>query len=365
MKQRRFLVMCAVAVGSLSLALAACGSPAAPAPTAAPAKAAAPAATSAPAAPAATTKPAAPAATAAPAAAAWPEKGKSITIIVGAAAGGGNDVAARLLAPLMEKDLGVPVQVVNKPGAGWQVGLTEVAQAKPDGYTIGYSPIPQAITIYLDEQRKAVFKGNSFQTLAMHVIDPGAVVVKADSPYKTFKEMVDAAKAKPESIKVSDTGILSDDNLAMLDLEQQSGAKFAAVHFEGGAPAMTALLGGHVDAQFANVGEVVTRVKAGEMRALAIFDKEESSFLPGVKTAAAQGYNIISSSSRGIVGPAGMPKDVVTRLSQSILKGTKDEEHIKKMTESGFPLKYMDADGFRKYWDEMETQVKPLVPLAR
>ncbi len=91
------------------------------------------------------------------------------------------------------------------------------------------------------------------------------------------------------------------------------------------------------------------------MRALAILDKEENSFLPGIKTAGAQGYNIISSSSRDIASLADMPRDVVNRLSASIQKGMKDEQHISKMTESGFPLKYMGPDEFRKHWDDLES----------
>ena len=228
------------------------------------------------------------------AAADFPVKGKPINIIVGAAAGGPNDVAARLLAPLMQKELGTPVQVVNRPGAGWQVGTTELTRAKPDGYTIGYAPIPTIITIYLDPDRKAVFGRKDFQMLAMHVVDPGAIAVRADSPYKNVKDLVDAVTATPGKIKVSHTGIMGDDHLAILQFEKLSGVTMAVVGFDSSIAAQTALLGGHIDVAFDNVGTFLSHSRAGTMRVLGIMDKEESRYYPAVKTIEAQGYKLYS-----------------------------------------------------------------------
>jgi tripartite-type tricarboxylate transporter receptor subunit TctC len=224
----------------VALVTVSCSSPAAPAPTSAPAAKAteAPkaAATTAPAA-AATTAPAAakPTEAAKPAAstgavqkpADWPKK--SIQLIIPWDAGGGTDVGFRLLAPLMEKALGQPVEVVNKAGAGSQVGLTEIAKAKPDGYTIGNASGPSAQTIYLDPERKATFKLEDFAPIGLHVFDPGIITVAADSKYKTLKDVVEDAKANPEKVKLSTTGILGDDHLAILQLQQLTGAKFAIV----------------------------------------------------------------------------------------------------------------------------------------
>src|SRR5665647_1207380 len=201
------VILSLATVATAGMLLAACGGPAAaPAATTAPAK---PAATTAPAAPAAT-KPAASAATAAPAAAksTFPEKGKTITIIVPVNAGGGSDVSTRLMLPALEKILGTSVQVENKPGAGQQLGHTEFSKSKPDGYTIGMTNLPTTLTTYLDKERQAVYNRKTFQTIAAPVMDPGAIFVKADSPYKTLKDLVDAAKAKPSTIKGSTTGIL-------------------------------------------------------------------------------------------------------------------------------------------------------------
>ena len=299
------------------------------------------------------------------AAAEFPIKGKPINIIVGAAAGGPNDVAARMLAPLMQKELGTPVQVVNRPGAGWQIGTTELTRAKPDGYTIGYAPIPTIITIYLDPDRKAVFGRKDFQMLAMHVVDPGAIAVRADSPYKNVKDLVDAAKADPGKIKVSHTGIMGYDHLAILQFEKLSGVTMAVVGFDSSIAAQTALLGGHIDVAFDNVGTFLSHYKAGTMRVLGIMDKEESRYYPSVRTIEAQGYKLYSSSARSIVMPAGAPREIIALLSNTIRKATTDAEHQKKLDEMGFPLRYMDPEQTAAFWDQMEAQVKPLMSLGK
>ena len=127
----------------------------------------------------------------------YPVKGKTITTIVPSTAGGGTDSAARLLAPYLEKELGVPVEIVNKPGASMQIGLTEVARAKRDGYTLVWSVLPTAASIYLDPERQAAFKRDSLEPIAMYYGAPFGIVVLGSSSYKTLKDVVDAAKADP------------------------------------------------------------------------------------------------------------------------------------------------------------------------
>jgi tripartite-type tricarboxylate transporter receptor subunit TctC len=297
----------------------------------------------------------------------FPAKGKSITMILGTSAGGSTDVGARILAAAMEKDLaatGTRIQVENKPGAGWQIGLTALARSRPDGYTIGFTILPQTITNYLDPERKAVFDRQSFQPLGMQVVDPGVIAVKASSPHKTLKDVIDAAKANPGKLKASATGILSDDHLAVLQLEKLTGAKFAIVQFDGSAKAMTALLGGHTDVYFGNIGDTFPQAKAGEVRVLCVMDDEESKFLPG-KTSFSQGIKLESSSSRGLSAPVGTPKELVDFLAGAIKKAIADPEHMKKMEEQGLTVRYMDPARMEKYWSEMEEQIKPLMSIAK
>ena len=364
---RKYLLGLALAVlAALAWAAVACSSPAAPAPTAAPAAKATEAPKTAPAAPTAqpaaeATKPAASTDLQKPAN--YPTK--PITMIVPWDAGGSTDVGLRLLASSMEKLVGTQIEIVNKAGAGSQVGVAELARSKPDGYTIGNISAPAVQTIYLDPDRKATFTFDSFAPIGMHVFDPGLIAVAADSKYKTLKDFVEDAKANPEKVKVSTTGVMGDDHLAILQLQKLAGVKFAIVHFTGSAPAVTALLGGHTDVAFNNIGDYLSQIKSGKIRVLAVMDKERSKFLPDVPTAEEQGYKLYSSSSRGVAAPKGTPKEIVTFLSQAMEQAMKDPEHIKKMEEAGFTLRYMNPEQFTKYWLDFEEQVKPLMPLAR
>jgi len=298
-------------------------------------------------------------------AAGFPQKGKAIQLMVHFTAGGSSDVGARLLASGLEKELGTSVVIVNKPGANSQIGMTALAQARPDGYTFGTTNFPVAVTTYLEPERKAVYNRQSFQPLALHVADPNLFAVKANSPYKTLKDLVEAAKAKPNTITIS-SGVLNDDQIAILLLQKLSGAKFAQVSYtSGGAPAVTALLGGKIDVYCGNVGDLLGQYKSGEVRILGIMDDVETPFYPGIKTFAAQGYRVISSSSRGFSAPAKIPKDVVNVLSGAIKKVVASEEHKKKMADMGLTLKYMDPAQYAKFWEEFETTVKDLMALAK
>ena len=295
----------------------------------------------------------------------FPQKGKTISIVVPYAAGGGTDLGARIMAASLEKDLGTSVQIINKAGAGGQVGVTDVLASKPDGYTIGYMNWPQIIPLYMDPDRKAAFTRKSIQPVAVDLADPICVAVKADSPYKGLKELIDSAKANPETVKTGDDGIMGLANLTLLQIQQATGAKFALVHFDGGAPSTTALLGGHIDASLGGTNLYQPQVKSGALRVAAIFDKQESKFLPGVKTAEEQGYNLNSPQVRGYFVPAGTPTEVVDVLVAAMKKSVESEDHKKKIDETGQLIQFMGTAQFTTLWDEMETQQKPLIEMAK
>jgi tripartite-type tricarboxylate transporter receptor subunit TctC len=299
-------------------------------------------------------------------AAGFPQKGKAIQILVGFAAGGSSDAGARILASGMEKDLGTSVMVVNKPGASGQIAYTALTQAKPDGYTIVNTNFPSSVVTYLDPERKATYTRKSFELLALHVIDPGLVAVKANSPFKTLKDLVEAAKANPKKIRISTTGIQSDEAFGILQFQKITGAQFAMVHFSQGiAPAMTAFLGGKIDVFCGNVGDLLSQFKGGEVRILGIMDDEPSPFYPGVKTFEEQGYKLHNSASRGFAAPASTPGEVVHILSGAIKKVVATEDHKKRMADLGLTLRYMDAAQYAKYWDEYEKTLKELLPLTK
>jgi tripartite-type tricarboxylate transporter receptor subunit TctC len=292
---------------------------------------------------------------------------KPVQMMVAYPAGGSTDIAARIVASIAEKDLGQSIVVVNKAGAGGQVGWTEMSRAKPDGYYIGFINLPALNTVILDPDRKAAFKEDAFVPVINQVLDPGIIWVKGDSPYKNLKDLIEAAKKNPQKISAATTGILSDDHLAILMMEEAAlGAMFRIVHFEGGAPVMTAVMGGHIDCAFDNVGSVFRRIKTGELRALAVMDDQRSPFIPDVPTMKELGYpTVISSSTRGIAVPKGTPQPVIKRLEQSLKKAMDDPEHLKKMEEAGLQLRVMVGEEYAKYYRELHAKAAKYTEWAR
>ena len=295
----------------------------------------------------------------------YPIKGKVITAIVPSSAGGGSDTIARSVSPLMERDLGTSIQVVNKPGAGMQIGLTSALASKPDGYTLIWTILPTTLGVYLDPDRHATFGRKDIHNIALVTDGPFVLSVLATSPYKTLKDLVDATKANPEKIKIATTGYLSTGHLGAVELQRVMGVKMAPVHFEGGGPALIALLGGHVDVSLNSLGEIRSQYQAGAIRVLGILDKAESRFLPGVKTLESQGYKVYVSSSVGLSAPAGIPKEYVTILASSVKKAMENEDFKKNMESRGETLRYLDPAQYAADWEQKEAQYKPLVELAK
>lgn len=321
-----------------------------------------PAPTTAPAKPAATTAPAQPAAAPTKAAAEntagnFPDK--PITILIPYPAGGSSDVGARILAPLLEKDLGVSVQVVNKAGAGGQVGWTELAKAKPDGYTIGGINLPHLPAAVVDPERKATFKQDDIVPLAGQAVDPTQIGVRADGPYKTLKDLVDDAKKKPGQIPVAIVGILNDDEVGYLLFSDAAKVTMRPVRFDGAAPALTALLGGHVEVNFCTMGDNYAQYKSGKLRPLATLHTERTKFYPDVPTIKELGYpELLSSSTRGFAVPKGVPEPIMKKLEAAILKAETNPEHIAKIEEAGQPAAIVGRQEFTKWYNDSFETIK-------
>ncbi len=294
-------------------------------------------------------------------AAGFPESGKPITIIVPYAPGGAVDTLGRLMAGGLEKELGTSVQVLNKPGAGAQIGLTQLVQSKPDGYTLSYTVLPTVATQYLQPDRQAIYTRDSFAPIALHFYVPVVFAVQASSPFQSMKDLIDAAKKADGSVKISDGGLGATGNMAVLMLEKQAGVKFASVHFDSGGPATTALLGGHVDALSGAVSDVAQHVASGKLRVLGIADDRPSEFLPGAPTVKDQGYDVMVSSSTGIVAPAGTPQDVIDTLTNAVKKIVMSEEHDKRLTEYGVTPKYLSPPEYSAYWADQENWIGPIL----
>lgn len=291
---------------------------------------------------------------------------RSIQLIVPATAGGPTDIGARIVASIMEKDIGVSVVVVNKPGAGAQLGTHELSKSRPDGYTIGYITMPGLNTMVLDTERKATFTLDSFTLIINQVLDPGVIWVRADSPLKSLADLVAAAKKDPGKLSACTTGILSDDHLAIMMLEETSNTKFRVVHFDGASQQFTAILGGHVDVAFDNVGSVRKRAMSGEVRVLAVMDKERSKLMPDSPTTVELGFPTVkSNSTRGIAAPKGVPPAILAYLEAALKKAMETPEHMRKMAEVGLEVRIMTGKVFADYFAVQHAQAIKYVEWAK
>lgn len=300
------------------------------------------------------------------AAADFPRKGKPIKIIVAFDAGGPADSAARQVAPVLEKKLGTTVEVENKTGAGGQVGYTALANAKPDGYTIGGTGSPSVVVAPLDPSRGANFKRSSFRPLANQVIDPQVVAVRPGSPITSIKDFIDEGKKHPGKLRVTTTGVQTGEHFALADLQQKTGAKYGIVHFsEGSAQAMTAFLGKHVDVYVGSVSDLISQAKAGDLVPIGVMDAKRSPFLPKVPTFKEAGIDITHTTIRGYSAPAGVPDAIAQKLEKALGEVLQDPAVVKKIKALGIEPRYMSGQAYGTYWANQETTYKKLIPLTK
>lgn len=294
-----------------------------------------------------------------PASAQYPER--NVTLIVPYGAGGGTDITARMLAKDLEAVLGKPVTVENRAGGGGWVGWGSLAKAAPDGYTIGYLNVPSMYAGYLDRQYNRSETLDSFTPLMNHVLDYNVWAVKADSPFKSVKDVVDAAKRAPDSISVSAFGAGSDDHLAILSMQAENGIKLITVHHKSTADAKTGALGGHIQVLGANISEVAEEARAGTIRILGVMAPERSPFLPNAPTFKEQGFNQVWSVSRGIAAPAGLPKDVRDALTAALEKTLTSPEHQQKARQLSLEPRVIKGDDYRTFLKDNEVSTKKLM----
>jgi tripartite-type tricarboxylate transporter receptor subunit TctC len=291
---------------------------------------------------------------------------RPIMVIVPGPAGGISDVGVRIMGESLKKLFGQPVLADNKAGAAGQIAYTDFKNnARPDGYTLAQVSSPHIHAITLDPSRKAIFTLKDFQPVMSQVQDPGAILVRPDSPFKTLEDLLAAAKANPGQIKVSSTGLGGDDHLAILNVQLKSGLRFNIIHTQGSPQAMAAVLGGHIDVNFDNIGGFLAPVKSGQARLLAVMMPRRHPEFPDVPTFREKGIDAISSSTRGYAVPAGTPMEIVRYLEESMKKGMEDPEHVKRAKDIGLDLVYMSTAEYGKFLTEQDDWVRPLIPLYR
>jgi tripartite-type tricarboxylate transporter receptor subunit TctC len=288
--------------------------------------------------------------------AAYPDR--PITMIVAFPPGGGTDAAARTLARFMSTALGQPVVVNNRAGAGGELGFSELARARPDGYTIGFINTPNVVTIPIE--RRVRYRLEDFSLVANVVDDPGAFFVLADSPFRTLADLVAHAKAKPEDVTYGTSGIGSDDHLAALAFERLAGVKLTHVPFAGASAVRNALLGRQITVASLNMGEGVADVQSGAARALGQMAERRWEVAPETPTFREQGLDIVEGSMRGVAAPAGVPREVLDRLVTAVRQAMENPEFRQLAAQQALPLRFLDPDAYRTELFGLRTRLQQL-----
>ncbi len=271
---------------------------------------------------------------------------RAITIICPPAPGGVSDTLTRALAAGAQQEFGVPVVVENKPGGANAVGLNYGAHAAPDGYTVTYVVAELAILPHLG---LSPISPDDFDLLARTNYNPAAVTVRADSRWRTLGDLLADAKAHPETIRAGNSGTGSIWHLAAVALQEAGGAKFKHVPFGGAAPAVQALLGGHVDVVCVSPTEVQAHVEAGKLRMLAVLTNRRDPLFPNVPCARELGYPLDIGAWGGLALPKGVPAERRQRLLEGFRKAFGRQEFRQMMAERGVRLAWLEGEEFRRF----------------
>ena len=294
------------------------------------------------------------------AAAAWPSD-QPISMIIAYAPGGGTDIIARSILPFIEGSLGegAKINVLNRPGAGGDIGFAAIAAAPPDGNTIGFVNTPPVLTIPIE--RKASYTWQSFDLLGNVVDDPGTFCVHAESPLKTLADLAAYAKANPRTVTVGTTGVGSDDHLAMLMFERTAGARMTHVPFKGSSETRSAITGKHIAVAAINVGEALQYLKGGSpLRCLGQMTATRLSMAADWPTFIEQGHNFEMASLRGIVAPRGLPPAVRERLVNAIARAVTTPA-FKEAAEKAFaPVRYLAPAAYESELRNGDTTFRAL-----
>jgi tripartite-type tricarboxylate transporter receptor subunit TctC len=293
---------------------------------------------------------------------------KPITMVVPFPPGGVADTVGRPVAEAMGKHLNQTVVVVNRGGAGGGIGMAQVAKAAPDGYTMlmalsSVVVLPEADKIL---NRAPMFELNQLLPIARITADPTVLVVRADSPWKTYAEFIAHARANPSRISFGSSGNYGTMHVPMEQLKSATSTFMLHVPYTGAGPALLGLLSGQIDAVASGPASVAGQIKAGKMRALAHWGEGRLALLPDVPSFKELGVPISYSQWSGIFVPAGTPPDVVTRLREAARAATRDERTIQVMTTAGTSFQFQDAPEFDRFVkDDAGTMLKVVKQIGR
>jgi tripartite-type tricarboxylate transporter receptor subunit TctC len=292
---------------------------------------------------------------------------RPVSMVVAFPPGGVADITARPTAAAMEKVLKQPVSVVNRPGAAGAVGNAAVANAKPDGYTVlmalsSISVIPAADELF---NRKPAYTLDQFVPIALITADPTILVVHPSLPVKTTKELVALAKAKAGQLSYSSSGIYGALHMPMEMFLHATGVKMRHVPTTGGGPAITTLLGGHVELTAGGPAAISAHVKAGKLRTIAGWGAERHPSYPDVPTLREQGYkNVEYYIWAGLVAPKATPDAALKVLRDAARRAVQDADFKSVLAKVDSLVQYKDAPDFQKYWQDDAKRLAALVKVV-
>jgi tripartite-type tricarboxylate transporter receptor subunit TctC len=285
---------------------------------------------------------------------------KSVEIIVSFAPGGESDSNARMVGRYLEKSLAASFPVINKPGASGEIGWTTVANSKKDGYTIAFINPPSFVMLPVQRGKDSNYTLDAFEPIANIVSDPGTIAVRADSRFKSLKEIIDAAKANPDTITVAVGGAGTSEAMTATRFEGVTGAKFKKVQFEGTGPMLAALLGGHVDFAIMNISGGYSLYADGKIRYLATGAGERAASMPQLPTYKELGYDVIHVSMRGFAAPKGTDMRIIEILDKAIKAALDDPEFKAKAEELKLPLDYIDHTKYKAYLNDIDRYYRDM-----
>jgi tripartite-type tricarboxylate transporter receptor subunit TctC len=288
---------------------------------------------------------------------------RPITFINPFPPGGAVDVVARPLAAVLEPIVKQSVVIETKAGAAGQVGAQFAAAAKPDGYTllmhiVSISGFAEVDRLY---GRPVKFTNDDFIPIARFIADPMVLVVNDQQPFKTLKEFTDAAKAKPNELIFSSSGLHGALHLPMALFLKSAALQLKHLPTNGGGPALTALLGNNSQALCSSIAAANVHLRSGKARALACFGSERAPALPDVPTLKELGYNIEFYLWVGLFAPKGTPDNVITTMRQASKQAAADPKFVQAMKNVGQDVAYLDQPDFKSFWDADARRVQEAV----
>ena len=283
----------------------------------------------------------------------WPTR--AIRIICPWAAGGGTDRISRKIAEVGKKYFGVPIIVENRTGGTGAVGHTYGAEAKPDGYVVTHATF-ELVSAPAMGLVKITYK--DFEPVIRLNVDPDAISVRADAPWKTLDDLIKEAEEKPGVITIANSGPGTCWHIGACRFQDVAGVKFVHVPFDGAFQEIQALMGGHVAAISCSPAEVAPYIESGDLRCLTVLAEERTYLLPDVPTAKELGYPaMLGGTWRGLAVPKGTPKEIVDKLVDGFTKAWNDPEFQDFMKKQGFGLAYLGPEEWGKFLESEHSAV--------